>query len=261
MGTIKEKVFLLSATPYRDSDLVVNFLSVFHGKLSAVIYGGKKIGKKSSFSYHAGDYLEIEIRTQESKDFVQIINTAGLLLLDLEKFPYNRFLFHSYLLELVGRIAQPGNPAEELHEILLINNQLDWIPKESSRFIGWALWQIIKHGGYGIDFHSCAECSRETWQTGKQLEPIFRKESYQLLENSGNLVCGKCRPFDEKDGTLSSAMIKILWLFDSAPDFLQIAPKFPKEIIDPLVLFLNRYLLRCFEIRPKSLSMFLSSLK
>jgi len=256
----KEKVFLLTKTPYKESDLVVNFLSASDGKLSAIVYGGKKIGTKSSFSYHPGDLLEVDLRFKENKDFVQLENIHPLALQDIDSFSYNRFIFHSYLLEVVSRITQPGNPANELFDTLKSNLQLNWRSNEL-RNMCWIIWQIVKHGGYEIDFQSCAQCQKEIWRSKLTGEVTLRKASYQLIQYSGHLVCNQCNPSQENKQVVSTAMIKILWIFEQSQDVAEVSETIPDTYYISLIKFLNRYLLQSFEISPNSLSMFLSSLK
>ncbi|MCP4755640.1 MAG: hypothetical protein GY866_32655 [Proteobacteria bacterium] len=261
MKTTKETVFLLSAFPYRDSDLVANFLSPSNGKLSAVIHRGRKIGKTSSFTFQPGDHLEIEYGTWENRDFIKILNTSALRLLKLDAFPYDRFLFHSYLLELIVRISRPGNPAQELVDILAVNNRLEWSGEQKTKFMAWSFWRIVGHGGYGLDYHICAKCQNRTWQTDPQQNSVFRKETYQLHHEGGRLVCGICEPAMKKGRILSPAMIKVLWLFDAISDFDRIQQRIPEDTLKPLISILNDYLLHSFEISPKSLELFLSTLK
>ena len=256
----KDKVFLLTKTSYKESDLVVNFLSASDGKLSAIVYGGKKIGSKSSFTYHPGDLLEVELRIKENKDFVQLENIHPLALQQIDSFSYNRFIFHSYLLEVVSRITHPGNPAIELFDTLKSNLQLNWISNEL-RNICWIIWQIVKYGGYEIDFQSCAQCHKAIWRSQSPGEVSLRKASYQLIQYSGNLVCNECNPTPENKQIVSPAMIKILWIFEQSQDIAKVSETIPDTYYIHLIKFLNQHLLQSFEISPNSLSMFLSSLK
>lgn len=258
--TQKERVFLLSKIPYRDSDLVVNFLSAANGKLSSIVYRGRKIGGKSDFTSEPGALLEIEYRIKENKDFIQLLNFNNISQKDFANFSLNQFYFHSYLLELTSRISHPGDPATELFEILTIYNNFPWVPQERLIFIGWILWQIIKQGGYAIDFHSCVNCGCVTWQKEGAKKPSFRKETYQLAENSGHLICSKCQPPQESEKTISAAIIKIFWLFDSTNDFEMMQQRIPMIYIVSTIKLLNQYLLESFEISLKSLPLFLLSL-
>jgi len=256
----KDKVFLLTKTPYKESDLVINLLSASEGKLSTIIYGGKKIGTRSSFTYHPGDLLEIEYRIKEEKDFIQILNIHALSLQDIDSFSYHRFLFHSYLLEIITKITQPGNPAEELFETLVTNLQLKWESNELWN-ICWMIWQIIKNGGYAIDFLRCAICEKEIWRSTSQNDVSLRKASYQLKENSGQLVCDQCKPLPDGKPTISAAMIKILWLFENSSELTEVSQHVPGVFLVKLIKFLNHHLLQSFDFSPKSLPLFLSSLK
>lgn len=255
----KDKVFLLTKTPYKESDLVVNLLSALDGKLSAIVYGGKKIGTKSSFTYQPGDLLEVDLVFKENKDFVQLQNIHPLAVQKVESFSYNQFLFHTYFIEIISKITQPGNPAEELFNTLKSNLQLNWKTHEL-RNICWILWQIVKHGGYAFDFSECAQCQKEIWRSKTPGDVTLRKAIYQLIQNSGHLVCNECKPSENME-IITTAMIKILWIFDQSHDVGEVSKTIPDSYYISLIKFLNQHLLQSFEISPKSLPMFLSSLK
>ncbi len=258
--SFKETVVLLSAIQYRDFDLIVNFLSETQGKMTSVIYGGRKINKASSFLYHPGDLLEIEFQKSETREFIKLNNSIGIKLLKLDQFPYDRFLFHSYLLELVGRITKPEMSAKTLFNLLTLNNLLIWEKNTKFTFICWALWQVIIQGGFQLDIVNCGSCDKKIWKIDENQQPVFRKETYQLVKNSGQITCSNCTPNIKSNEIITPAMIKILWIFNSLETKDSIHRLFPQEVIHPLIKILNQYLLQCFEIKPKSLSLFLSIL-
>lgn len=256
----KENLYLLMTTPFRESDLIVNFLSKEFGKLSARVYGGKKIGKSSSFPFHPGDLIAVEYQAKENDEFVKIINTGGVRLLPLESFPYDRFLFHSYLLELIGRIVRYGEPSETIYELVTENSQLEWKAPGKLKFILQSVWKIIDQGGFGIDFHNCSICERESWRPNELGEPVFRKEHYRLHDNMGTLLCSGCSEQKDRAALFNSAMIKLLWILEQTPDFHKSSLIIPEEIQISLIKNLNQHLLKSFEIQPNSLPLFLSSL-
>ncbi len=261
MKTVKESIFLLTSTPYRDSDLIVNLLSSQHGKLSAVIYSGRKIGKSSSFLYQPGDLIDVEYQVRENNDFIKILNISGKSTLNISRFSYNRFLFHSYLLELVSKISQPGNPSDDLFEILLENNHLNWNDEQAFFTIGRFIWMLAHHGGFGIDYHSCSNCQKSSWRLNKNQEAVFRKESYRFQTNSGRLLCSNCNPASHPEELISPAMLKVMWYLDTLERELADSLQIPASIMIDVIKCLNQYLLQQYEIQPKSLALFLESLK
>jgi len=259
--TTKEPLFLLSSIPYRDSDLVVNLLSSQHGKLSSVIYSGRKIGKTSSFLFQPGDLLEVEYQVKESNDFVKVINISSIATLSTDKFSYNRFLFHSYLLEVISKISQPGNPSDDLFNILLTNNQCKWKKEKSFYLIGRMIWMLTQHGGFGIDYHTCGKCQRPTMRFNESQTPSFRKENYQFSSNSGALLCDNCTPVTDPEELITPSMLKVMWTMDTDISDHPETVTIPDSIMIEVILCLNRYLIQQYEIKPKSLSLFLGSLK
>ncbi|MBU2647442.1 recombination protein O N-terminal domain-containing protein [bacterium] len=286
MKTIKEPIFLISATPYRDSDLIVNLLSAQNGKLSSTVYSGRKLGRSSSFLYQPGDLLEVEYQVRESHEFIRILNISGKSILNAGNFSYQRFLFHSYLLELISKIAQPGNPSEDLFDILSKNNQFCWDIAGSLFFMARLIWQLIQHGGFGIDYQTCRGCHRQTWRFNEQHEAVFRKEKYLFHPHSGSLICNQCKPAEASEKIITPAMLKVMWLMDDnestyskKPDIPEHVmgnvfdclndnestyskkPDIPERVMGDVIDCLNQFLLQRYEIHPKSLSAFMSSFK
>jgi len=258
MSYHKELVFLLTKTDYRGSDIIVSLLSQTEGLLSAVIYGGKKIGGKNSFTYTPGDLIELEYQTQENKEFIKIIDLQGILILQIDRFNYKRFLFHCYLLELIVKIVKPGKPGDDIIELLEANQKLNW-SKNSQQFICRSLWQLIYHGGFDMDINQCLQCGRESFRK-KENEVHFRKEYYRLEEYGGGIICELCLGNISKSHRLTPSMIKILSIYQYEPQHIQYEIDAPFETLNPLIRILNTYLLKHFEIRPKSLDMFLKSI-
>lgn len=261
MKTVKEALFLISSTPYRDSDLIVNLLSSQNGKLSAVKYQGRKIGKSSSFLFQPGDLLDVEYRIKESDDFIKIVNIAGKSVLNVSDFTYARFLFHSYLLEIVLKISQPGNPSAELFEILTYNNRCSWKASRTLFFMTHFIWLLIQQSGYGVDYHTCRNCQRQTWRFNQKQEPVFRKERYNFQPDSGAFICNSCNPVTTTDGIITPAMLKVMWMMDESETDQALQAEIPDDVLIDVINCLNPYLLQRYGIRPKSLPLFLNSLK
>ncbi len=258
---VKDKVFVLSSVPYRGSDLVVNFLSGESGKLAAVLYGGKKLNKSSTFLYQPGDLIELEYEKSENKEFIKVYSSNGYSLLKIDQFPYQRFLFHTYLLEISSRISKPELAALEIYELLLENNRFKWGDATKVAFIAWSMWKIIQSGGYQVDFSHCTNCSKVTWRENNSGNLSFRKQRYRLDIQTGNIECGDCFDFTNDPNLLDSSMIKILWLYSQTNEFKNSPSSLPTSTLLPLIKVLNRYLLRCYEINPKSLGLFLQMIE
>jgi len=250
---MKESVFVLTLTPYRDADLIVNFLSRDNGKLSAVIYRGRTLGKSSSFLYNPGDLIEIEYQVYENREFIRIENTIGIDLLRADQISYDQFVIHSYLIEIITKVSKPALPADEIFELLATISQSTWTEKNRYSLLLWAIWKVIKWGGYQIDFSNCCQCLQSSWKIKANHEPAFRKQTYSLLLETGRLVCGSCLQSSEKAQTVSSAMVKILWLFSRSENHEELYNDFPLNTINDLTQLLNNYMLRCYELKPKSL--------
>ncbi|NQU63022.1 MAG: DNA repair protein RecO C-terminal domain-containing protein [SAR324 cluster bacterium] len=238
----------------------MNLLSSQNGKLSAVIYKGRKIGKSSSFLFQPGDLLDVEYQIKESDDFVKIANISGNRVLNATDFTYQRFLFHSYLLEIISKISQPGNPSSELFQILADNNRCSWKASRTLFFIAQFIWQLIQHSGYGVDYHSCRNCHRETWRFNQEKEPVFRKEHYNFHTNSGTLICNSCNPVDTFEGTITSAVLKVMWIMDESETNQLPQVDIPDSVLVDFITCLNPYLLQRYGIRPNSLPLFLNSM-
>jgi len=258
--TVKENVFLISSTPYRDSDIISNFLSEHFGRLSAIIYGGRKIGKSSSFTFNPGDYLEIEFTIQESKDFIKILNTSAIKLIDIHAFTYKQFLSHTYILELVSKLTKPGNPSPEIYNLMLEKISLELTPESALVFIGWILWNIVNQGGYQIDFSCCSQCSIETWRASNTGDISYRKATYQFIEKRGNLECNNCQKNLAPDTSVSSSMIKVFWLYERMNTHFDPHQRIPDPVMQSVIFLLNKYICLTFEMTIKTFPLLSNSI-
>ncbi|MCP4296204.1 MAG: hypothetical protein GY786_11405 [Proteobacteria bacterium] len=261
MKTTKENLYLLYAIPYKESDLIANFLSPEEGKLTARIFGGKKIGNSKSFFYSPGDLLSVEYQKKENNEFVKILNISANTLIGVDQLPYDRFIFHSYLLELIGRIIKVGNPVEELFQLIKTNNDINWASSTKLPFILWSLWSVVNSGGFAIDYNSCARCDRPSWKPDSEGGIRIHKEFYQLIQNSGQLECGQCSQPGSSSLVITGAMIKILWLLEHQANFYTDDNKIPPKFIIDSIHHMNQYLLLSYNIKPNSLGMFVKSLE
>ncbi len=256
MPSCKEQVYILTMIPYRDSDLIVKLLSHENGKLSAVIYGGRKIGKPSSFHFHPGDLIDIEYQKNENREFVKVVNVSGTQHSNTDRFPYDRFVFHSYLIELIARFSKPELPADEFFDILSENTKFNWAHLSRVSFMAWSIWKIVKAGGYQFDISACSDCHRNTWQIKGDGNPAFRKQTYSLQLETGVIVCESCLGNQVLSNRLTPPMLKIIWLFETSNYYEDSFDQLPLDNTIPLIKTLNDYLLNRFEITPKSLDVF-----
>lgn len=254
---MKDLVFVLTIVPYRDSDLIVNFLSRSEGKMSAVIYGGRNLKRSSRFPFQSGDLIELEYQKVENREFITVKNAIGSTILSYEQFSYHRFIIHTYLIELIYRIAKPGLQARPLFDILSANLALHWQEEQPFAFITWAVWQLIEAGGYRIDYTGCEKCGQSSMKLKGTSEPSFRKQSYRLSAYSGSICCGNCEQSGEEMQTISPAMIKMMWLFADQDGYTEKLANLPEDQLIPLLKVLNSYLLSSFDINPRSLDSFL----
>ena len=246
MTSAREKAFLLRLLEYKDQDLIAHFLGEKTGQMQAVLYGAKRA--KNAFGHQPGDLLELDFWVFEAQDFIKIKTYSALEVIRPEQFSYPRFVIHSYLLELVSRLAQPGHAPGVIFGLLEAQLAWNWPAGEETYFLLWALGLLSKDAGFGLDFQRCRTCGKPSFKldTGRF---VPRKMTYQLdLEG---LVCADCEfPTDGVDG----AAIKVLWL-SGQPDFLSKNHAIPSDLQRRLVLLLNRRLLAGLEIEPRSLGL------
>ncbi|MGK0290399.1 MAG: DNA repair protein RecO [bacterium] len=251
-----EEVFLLSQTPYRSSDLIVTFLSPQHGQITGIIYQAKKT--KKGFSCNLGEKILLEYQHQEHKEFIQIQNFQTSLFIDSEKISYHRFVIHSYFLEVIKKITVSDDSALQFFHILDNNLAFHWNSKSPLLLVLWFLSKLLMYGGFQIRYDDCASCNQPT-MIKKEKNVQFRKQQYKLHHEFGELYCFDCSSFSNADFT--PAMIKLLWLTQNADHPNQLPENIPTTVIQNLIDQLNQYSLEKFEIRPKSLPLFLQVIK
>lgn len=256
----KVEVFMISSTLYRSADLIVSFLSKDYGKMTSVIYGGKRVGKQNSFGYQVGDKLQLDCQKFENKDFIKISGLFPLKHNDDISANYHHYLFHCYLHELVNRMAHPEHPEKNLFEILDIYQAFNWDGERSYNLMALLMWKVILHSGLGIHYFSCSDCGKHTF-IEKMDTPVFRKESYHLFPNTGELRCSTCSRLQLTGQPFTGGMVKLLWLMDYDPFSFLENSRIPKDILNQLIIIFCGYLTEVVGGKLRSKDLFLQSLK
>lgn len=261
MDERKVKVFMIASTPYRSADIITSFLSREYGKMTSIIYGGKRVGQKNSFGCQIGDMLTLDCQKFENKEFVKITSHTLLKHNSDISSDYKQYLFHCYLHELVNRLAHPEHPENNLYDILDIYQNFKWNTKTCYHLIALLLWKIILHSGLGINYTCCSGCGKKSYSQNKGSSTIFRKESYLLLPDSGEIRCSNCAPLRPNGHLLSAPMIKIIWLMDSDETAYTNNLKIPVEMLIELIHIFSHYTSGAVTGKIKSQQLFLQVLK
>ena len=109
----KEKVFVLRALKFKESDLIVHFLNAQGAKLTLMAKGGRKSQKRfSGGALDPAQYVEIAYTLKKNSasegilghlDEAQVLESFSSLRQD-----YDRLRLGLYFVELMGKVSQEG---------------------------------------------------------------------------------------------------------------------------------------------------------
>lgn len=246
MKSQRERALVLRLVPYRERDLIVHFLGEESGPFGALVYGAKKA--QEGFSYQPGDLLELDYLSQEGKDLVKIEQASPMQLIQTDRFSYDRFLVHTYLLELIQRALPPDEAAPGVFDLLRQLSGWSWPPAAERGFLLWFLERLARELGFAADWGRCSNCGKETFRfEGERWR--LRKQSYTI--EAVGLVCSQCTG---RAGAFGADAVKLLLLAQES-DFLERVETLPTDLLGRVALSLNRRLLDALELRPKSLAL------
>lgn len=242
MILIRENAFVLRLVPYKERDLIIEFLGNKTGRFTGVLYRAR--GQKDSFLFQPGDQIEIEYQRTENQDLVRLGPSIAVKLNRADKLSYLQFVCLSFFLELYLKIAEPEVGSNGLFDLMGQFQHLGMDLSKPHLALMYGVIQLSFFSGFGFDLSSCCECGKSTHRAGEHNK--YRKQTYQL-ELPG-LICGDC---STPNFPLEAAAVKAMVLAGTE-DFLAEPPEIPIEVTGPLLLSLSNRLIRACEINCRS---------
>jgi DNA repair protein RecO (recombination protein O) len=201
MPTFQTPGIVLSRSNFGEADRVIRFLTPYHGKISAVAKGVRRI--KSRLAGHLEPFAETSLMLATGKN-LDIVTSARLIW-----YPHNLTssisrLNLAFMTTLaVDRLTESGQSQPKLYELLRAT--LHDIDSDASGSLMqlWFKLNLLNTLGYRPDLTECSLCDASDQAT-----------KYYLSASSGSLVCMR---HDPKDAVfISMAGIK-LWrlIFDN----------------------------------------------
>lgn len=231
---VKSKGIVLREVRFEDTNKILTIFSYEYGKINAISRGVLRprsplLASSQIFSY--SDYTFFK-----GKNFYHV-NQGDIIdsFYDIRK-DLNRFLYASYLLELVESSIVEEEPNERL--FLLLLKGLSILSKLNSGYLKFLIAFEVKYIsfiGYRPCLDRCVLCGNDTMD---KINFSFRH---------GGIICNNCLNMDKYSYPFDIDMLKYLQLllFNSLDDLNNL--KIPEDKMFKLQSIMVKYILTCLE--------------
>mgnify|MGYP001305663951 CR=1 FL=1 len=231
---VKSKGIVLREVRFEDTNKILTIFSYKYGKINAISKGALRprsplLASSQIFSY--SDYTFFK-----GKSFYHV-NQGDIIdsFYDIRK-DMNRFLYASYLVELVESCIVEEQPNEKL--FLLLIKGLSILSKLNSGFLKFSIAFEVKYIsfiGYRPCLNRCVLCGNNSM------------DKIKFSFKNGGIICSNCYDMDKNSYPFDIEMLKYLQLllFNSLDDLNNL--KIPEDMMFKLQSIMVKYILTCLE--------------
>ncbi len=225
---IKTEAIVLSKLNYGDSSNIVSLFTKSHGRLSAIIKGGRSPKSKISFMTDLLNHLQIILYKKDTRE-VQILSSADIISHyskikeNLEKLKY------SYaILELVKKLIPEHEVNERLFNGLnrifsLFENPDEHLKILFGRFFMFFLTEL----GYEIQIQKCVSCGKSN------LNGMDLSYNFEL-----GILCDTCKKDYNESFQINSELFNYLQCLKQNKKIINVN----EMIYDKAIVFMQSYL-------------------
>jgi len=239
----KTLAFVLRTQDYRDTSLLATFYTLGHGKVKAIIKGGRDARFRMGSTLEPFSLNEILIYKRRRGGDLHMVTAADLVdryepvRRDLEKLGTA-----SYFMELLDQMAESEAHPEVFY---LVSDALNFLaqghsPKRTARIFEVKLLTLL---GFMPELGQCVHCETREFN---EIERFF-------AVGSGGIVCGKCRAAESPLVMIPKGVISFLEQAMKRT-FQELGPfKVNQEVGEKLERMMRQFLNHHLAYAPKSL--------
>ncbi len=204
---LKTEGIVLSEMRYRDTSKILNIYTKKHGKIHVMARGAYR--PKSAIIASTQPFSQSEYLFNKGRNFYYL-NQASLInpFYDIRK-DLDRFLYGSYILELMDKSTLEEESSQKLYLLLLKGLEtLSSLERDFQKFFIAFGFKYISFLGYRPSLSSCAHCGNS----------LNGKVKFSLME--GGLICVNCFTSDLSAKNIDKYMVDcmIALLYTSLDD-------------------------------------------
>lgn len=241
MAAEKTLAFVLRTQDYRDTSLLATFYTLAHGKVKAIIKGGRDARFRMGSTLEPFSLNEIMIYRRRRGGDLHMVTAADLI----DRFePVRRDLEKlgtaSYFMELLDQMAEAEAHPEVFY---MLSDALNFLaeghsPKRTARIFEVKLLSAF---GFMPELGQCVRCGT------KEFDEIY------FAVGSGGIVCGKCRAAESPLVMIPKGVISFLEQAMKR-SFSELGPfKVNQEVGEKLERMMRQFLNHHLAYAPKSL--------
>ncbi|MFO0663157.1 MAG: DNA repair protein RecO [Polyangiaceae bacterium] len=183
MSDLRSEGYLLRATPFGESDLVIAVFTEAVGKVSALIRGGRASRKRVGGALEPFHTAAFDLKEQRGELWgfksAEIVRIRSRLTTDLERMDHA-----GTILRALRALAPPRTAEPRAYETLTtLLDAFDEKVHPSAAVFGAGVLELLSDFGYALELSRCVSC-------GTQRPP---GRTAVLEAFSGGVVCATCR--------------------------------------------------------------------
>jgi len=235
MKTITSPAIILKRIAYGDSDLIITFFTLNHGKITAIAKYAKKSKKRFASVLEPFGELNIVMTSGRNKEL--LILTEAQLSHSFTKIKKNilKTAYASYWTEIISKSIENSTIQKKLY--ILFYQLLNLIDKNIiSETAANIIFQIRFANISGIkpELENCCKCKSE-------INSIKGEKVFFDIEK-GSVVCENCNRGDKKNIPLFKGTIKqLLWVQDKEIE-KALKIKFTEYCLRQATYFMERFI-------------------
>ena len=148
---------VLKTKPYRDHDLIVDFLSAKQGRFSLIARGARKSSRRFGGALEIGARLQIE-QSRSKRGQLNTLTSCEIIRVPKHaRHDLARFYQLAYVVEIIDRMTVEGQ--SEIGNEAALDQYLKYLEEKTpnhAELVNWELW-VLKHNGFVFQFWPCIE--------------------------------------------------------------------------------------------------------
>lgn len=213
MSSFSTPAIILRRIDYGDDDLIISFMTLNKGKISAIAKSAKKSKKRFAGILEPFSIIEGVFSTGKGKGRLPVLQEAVLKYpLGVLRANFLKTAYASYWAELIDKWQEEAQYQSDVYHLLwYVLKELDANSAQEAALSVLFQMRFITLSGYGPNLYHCSICK-------KGLEEV-KKPKMILDIKRGGLVCDTCKGQTGATLSLSKGTIKqLLWIENGTLD-------------------------------------------
>ena len=192
MTNNEQAAYLLHSRPFRDNQSIVELLTEFDGKVSAVVYLSKSLKSNKKALLQPFSPLNVLLKGKSNLKTLSLVESTAKSFQLSGNYLYSGFYINELLVKLLPELIPCPTLYDDYQSLLLTFNQQKMIERPLRTFET----QLLNELGVAFDFEQAMECENDKlhFVPGEGFSPVtgnMHGNQYQIYAKSDILAIGQ----------------------------------------------------------------------